>query len=81
MKEKSPLSASATRCRPAARKASGWAELFRFGYVAKNKKLVIHEEDAKTVRHIFQRFIETQSPKLIAHELNLAGKRTKKGKV
>lgn len=52
-----------------------------FGYVAKNKKLVIHEEDAKTVRHIFQRFIETQSPKLIAHELNLAGKRTKKGKV
>lgn len=51
------------------------------GYVAKNKKLVIHEEDAKTVRHIFQRFIETQSPKLIAHELNLAGKRTKKGKV
>ena len=51
------------------------------GYIVENKKLVIHEEDARTVREIFQRFIETQSPKLIAHELNIAGKRTKKGRV
>ena len=51
------------------------------GYRVENKKLVIHEEDAQTIRNIFQRFIETQSPKLIAHELNVAGKRTKRGKV
>ena len=51
------------------------------GYKVENKKLVIHEEDAQIVRLIFQRFIETQSPKLIAHELNMAGKRTKKGRV
>ena len=51
------------------------------GYIVENKKLVIHEEDAQIVRLIFQRFIETQSPKLIAHELNMAGKRTKKGRV
>ena len=50
-----------------------------FGYVVVNKKLVIKEEDAKIVRSVFQRFIEVQSPKLIASELNQAGHRTKAG--
>ena len=51
----------------------------KFGYIVVNKKLVIKEEDAKIVRSVFQRFIEVQSPKLIASELNQAGHRTKAG--
>ena len=46
-----------------------------------NKRLVIKEEEAKIVRGIFQRFIEIQSPKLIAGELNAAGCRTKQGQL
>ena len=44
-----------------------------FGYVVVNKKLVIKKEDAEIVRAVFQRFIEVQSSKLIASELNQAG--------
>lgn len=50
------------------------------GYRVENKHLVICNEEAEIVRTIFQRFIETQSPKLIAHEMNQVGSRTRKGK-
>lgn len=51
-----------------------------FGYTVCNKKLIVNQEEAKTVQRIFQRFVEIQSPKLIAHELNLDGIKTKQGK-
>lgn len=52
-----------------------------FGYIVQNKHLIIQEEEAKIIRHIFQRFIEIQSPKLIAGELNSAGYRTRRGQL
>ncbi len=44
-----------------------------FGYNVENKKLVVDPEAAKVVRRIFQRFLEIQSPKHIAMELNQEG--------
>lgn len=51
------------------------------GYRVENKKLTIVEEEARIIQRIFQRFIEVQSPALIAQELNKDGIRTKQGKV
>ena len=44
-----------------------------FGYFAENKKLYPHSQEAPIVKRIFERFVETQSPKLIALELNQEG--------
>ncbi len=49
------------------------------GYKVVDKKLVIEPTEAETVRRVFQRYIETQSPKLIASELNAAGIKTRRG--
>ncbi len=49
------------------------------GYKVVDKKLVENPDEAKTARRIFKRFIETQSPKLIAYELNRDGLQTRKG--
>lgn len=50
------------------------------GYRVENKKLVVEPEEARVIQRIFQRFIEVQSPTLIAQELNKDGIRTKQGK-
>ena len=50
-----------------------------FGYRAENRKLVIQEDDAKILRRIFDRYLEIQSPKQIAAELNADGIRTRRG--
>ena len=50
------------------------------GYRVENKKLVVEPEEARGIQRIFQRFIEVQSPKLIARELNRDGIKTKQGK-
>ena len=46
------------------------------GYRVENKKLTIVEGEARIIQRIFQRFIEVQSPALIARELNKDGIRT-----
>lgn len=46
------------------------------GYKVENKKLIVAPERAELVRRVFSRFIEIQSPKQIAHELNQEGIRT-----
>ena len=50
------------------------------GYKVENKHLVIVAEEADVIRKIFQRYVEIQSPKLIAMELNEQGIKTKQGK-
>ncbi len=51
------------------------------GYRVENKKLIVEPEEARVIQRIFQRFIEVQSPKLIARELNRDGIKTKQGKI
>ena len=51
------------------------------GYRVENKKLVVEPEEARVIQRIFQRFIEIQSPTLIAQELNKDGIRTKQGRI
>ena len=41
------------------------------------KQLVVHPEEAKLVRHIFQRYLELRSPVALAKELNAAAHTTK----
>ncbi|WCR54418.1 MAG: DNA-invertase hin [Wolbachia endosymbiont of Ctenocephalides orientis wCori] len=48
------------------------------GYDAKDKKLIINEEEAKLIRHIFERFIVLKSMANLARELNNQGYRTKR---
>ena len=50
------------------------------GYVVKDRKLVINEENAKLIKLIFEKFIKTESYFEIAHALNDAGYRTKERK-
>ncbi len=47
------------------------------GYNTIEKKLAINDVEAKLVRHIFQRFVETGSTTKLADELNRDGYRTK----
>ena len=49
------------------------------GYDVENRKLVINEEDAKLIRLIFEKFLKTESYFEIAHALNNAGIKTKRG--
>ena len=51
-----------------------------YGYKNVDKRLVIDEEAAETVRWIFGRYLEIQSPKTIAMELAQAGKSMRSGK-
>ena len=44
-----------------------------YGFYVKEKKLYTHPEEALVVKRIFKRFIEIQSPKQIAYELNRDG--------
>jgi len=44
-----------------------------YGFYVKDKKLYAHPEEAPVIKRIFKRFVETQSPKLIAYELNQDG--------
>ena len=48
----------------------GWAPL---GYEVRDRKLVIHTEDAERVRYIFRRFVQLKSATLLARELVSAG--------
>jgi len=50
------------------------------GYRTEDKKLVVVPEEAELVKRIFRRYIEIQSPKMIAAELNAEGFMTKTGK-
>ncbi|MGH9893309.1 MAG: recombinase family protein, partial [bacterium] len=43
------------------------------GYDVKNRRLVINEKEAKTVRQIFRRFVELGSSTLLVKELRLDG--------
>jgi site-specific DNA recombinase len=51
-----------------------------YGYRPVDRKLQIVDEEAKVIQWMFKRFIEVQSPKQIALELNQRGVLTKKGK-
>ncbi|MDV6248567.1 recombinase family protein [Wolbachia endosymbiont of Zaprionus taronus] len=47
------------------------------GYDVKDKELIINEKEAKTVKHIFERYVELKSMAELARELNSQGYRTK----
>ena len=51
-----------------------------FGYTAFEKRLYVDQEKAPVVRRIFNRYLEIQSPKQIARELNEDGIKTVVGK-
>ena len=44
-----------------------------YGYYVKDKKLYVRPDEAAVVKRIFKRFVEIQSPKQIAYELNRDG--------
>jgi DNA invertase Pin-like site-specific DNA recombinase len=50
------------------------------GYRVENRKLVTHEEEAATVRMIFERFLQIGSATILARTLNAEGLRRKSGK-
>ncbi len=47
------------------------------GYQAKDRKITVVEEEAKTVRHIFRRYLELGSLSLLLADLRTSGIRTK----
>jgi len=51
------------------------------GYTVVEKKLVVAPREVKVIQKIFQRYIEIQSPRQIAMELNADGVKTKQGKI
>ena len=58
----------------ASRKKGKWVGgTVPFGYRAENRRLVPDETEAAVVRRIYGRYLEVQSPKLIASELNAEG--------
>src|SRR5258708_20870056 len=54
----------------------GWSHL---GYEVRDRKLIIHKEDAERVRSIFKRFVHLKSATLLARELVLAGAKNRYG--
>jgi DNA invertase Pin-like site-specific DNA recombinase len=54
----------------------GWTP---FGYEVRDRKLIIHKEDAERVRSIFKRFVQLKSATLLARELVLAGAKNRYG--
>ena len=51
-----------------------------FGFGLSDHKLVPREDEAETVRRVFARYLEVQSPKMIALELNAEGTTRRDGK-
>ena len=47
------------------------------GYDVKDKKLMVNEQEAETVRHIFRRYLELKSVKLLQADLERSGIRSK----
>ena len=61
----------------ATRKKGKWVGgLQPFGYTVCDKRLIVDENEAPIVRRIFNRYLEIQSPKQIAFELNQDGIKT-----
>ncbi|WFU61278.1 recombinase family protein [Bradyrhizobium brasilense] len=56
----------------------GWTPL---GYEVRDRKLLIHEQDAERVRSIFRRFVQLKSATLLARELVAAGAKNRYGHV
>jgi site-specific DNA recombinase len=48
------------------------------GYDVQNRKLVVNEEEALTVRYIFQRYVQLKSVRTLQAELDAAGIRSKR---
>ena len=48
------------------------------GYDVQNRKLVVNEEEARTVVHIFRRYVELRSVRVLQAELDVAGIRSKR---
>ena len=48
------------------------------GYDVQNRKLVVNEEEACTVVHIFRRYVELRSVRVLQEELDAAGIRSKR---
>ena len=48
------------------------------GYDVQNRKLVVNEEEAGTVAHIFRRYVELRSVRVLQEELDVAGIRSKR---
>ena len=48
------------------------------GYDVQNRKLVVNEEEARTVVHIFRRYVELRSVRALQAELDAAGIRSKR---
>jgi site-specific DNA recombinase len=48
------------------------------GYDVQNRKLVVNEEEAPTVLHIFRRYVELRSVRVLQGELDTAGIRSKR---
>ncbi len=48
------------------------------GYNARDRKLVVNESEAETVRHIFRRYTELKSVRLLQTTLDAAGVVSKK---
>ena len=66
----------------ASRKKGKWVGgTVPMGYKVENKHLVVVPSEADVIRRIFQRYVEIQSPKLIAMELNTQGIKTKQGNI
>ncbi len=65
----------------ASRKKGMWMGGFvPLGYRAENRKLIIDEAEAATVRMIFERFLKVGSATLVARALNAEGVTTRRGK-
>ena len=65
----------------ASRKRGMWMGGFvPLGYRVENRKLVIEEKEAATVRMIFERFLKLGSATLLARALNTEGVTTRRGK-
>jgi DNA invertase Pin-like site-specific DNA recombinase len=47
------------------------------GYDVNNRKLIVNEEEARTVLHIFRRYVELRSVRALEEELEAAGIRSK----
>ena len=48
------------------------------GYDVQNRKLVVNEEEVRTVVHIFRRYVELRSVRMLQAELDVAGIRSKR---
>ena len=68
---RSLASASATRSPPPRRRACGWAAP-PLGYDVKDRKLVVNEAEAETVRYIFERYLELGSVRLLGDSMQPA---------